>query len=190
MQERFYPDTNVIQRMCGAWTPPEFDRRAAAADVVLTLGLHVIYELARGFLSPPHVATVKAAFEYLSQLDRVEYLPPVDDVVRAEFEEARRGVPIIAVLDPLNQSAVKLEIARLAHGQADQAAKFIAKREAGVRPAHARIARANTRKLAGLRGEKTFAEFRQRVAPTGRAVLSSLARFHRVRARWSRHRGM
>jgi hypothetical protein len=181
MPTRVYPDTNIIHLLGSAWTPSEFDRRAAANDLVLALGLHAMYELARGFLYPPHIETVRRAFEYLGQIERVEYLPSVNEMLRAEFDHARLGVPIITVIGRMNQVSTKLEIARLARGYSDRAAEFIARREAGVVAIHHGSALANIRQLARLRREKTFEDFRRRVAPATRALVLDLARSHSVR---------
>jgi len=181
MPTRFYPDTNIIHLLGAAWTPAEFDRRAAANDLVLALGVHVTYELARGFLFPPHVETVRRAFEYLGQLERVEYLPSVNEMLRAEFDHAWLGVPIITVLGCMNQVSTKLEIAWLARGYADRAAEFIARREAGVRAVHQGSALANMRQLARRRRERTFEGFRRRAATAARALLQDLARSQGVR---------
>ena len=112
MPAQYYLDTNAIHRLRTTWLAVDFDRRASKADLVLALG-HVVYELARGFLSPGNADTIQSTFGYLAEIDQVDYLPPVDAVIAGEFDKARLGVPIIVILDPLNRVSMKHEIAML-----------------------------------------------------------------------------
>jgi hypothetical protein len=150
---------------------------------VLALGLHVIYELARG-LSGPSVKEVRAACQFLSEIRQVEYLPQLDAVVINEFDQAKHGLPILTVLPPINQFATRLELTRLTAGYADQAARFIASRETTVAAEHLQVAEANLRGLKALRSIRTFEEFRRLVSPSSASAnLSNLAALHGIKLR-------
>jgi hypothetical protein len=119
-----------VHNLRDRWTPREFDERAAARGVVLAVGFHVIYELARAFVrhNPRSVADVKASCSFLADIERVEYLPAVGALIEAELTEAALGVPLVTVLSPLNHVSVRLELRRLALGYAEQAVRFISRR--------------------------------------------------------------
>jgi hypothetical protein len=92
---RFYPDTNVVQYLEQTWTPEAFDARARAAGHVLTLGFHVLYELARGFRKPEHRGAVSAASRFLSEIRRIELQPDIHAIVRADFHRAVTGLELM-----------------------------------------------------------------------------------------------
>jgi hypothetical protein len=85
------------------------------------------------------------------------------------------------VLSPINQFSTRLELTRLACGFADQAATFIARREAAVEVGNPRTAQANRANLQALRKTTTFEAFRLRLLPSGPATLSELASWFRVK---------
>lgn len=138
------------------------------------MGMHVVYELARGFLRGLRQNEVRKGCHFLSEIRSVEYLPPVQDVIRAELSEAGLGVPVITVLSPINQSATRLELTRLANGYGDQAATFIGRREASVDTMSPRIAAENQKNLRVLR-KLDSDSFRRRVLPSGTRALGELA---------------
>ena len=183
MPARFYPDVNVVHKLRSTWTPAGFDQRAAVRGVVLALGPHVIYELARGFVARRSLSDVRAACSFLVEIKQVEYLPPLQAMIAAEFDEAMTGVPIITVLTQLNRTATRLELARLACGYGEQAAAFIARREADIQENQPNIARTNTKLLRRLRGVQTFDEFRSTLRHTGAAALMDLAKRQRIPVR-------
>jgi hypothetical protein len=150
-------------------------------DVVLAIGVHVLYELGRGFVSDPNHSEVRAACRFLAEVRSVEFLPQAGDVIRAELTQAVLGVPIVTVLSPINQFATRLELTQLGCGYGDQAATFSARREASAYVISSRIATANRRTLRTLRSMATFDAFRSRMLPSGPASLSELAALHRVK---------
>lgn len=194
MQRRFYPDANVVHLVQATWGTTGFEERARSADCHLALGLHIIYELARGFIFPRHIETAKGVFKFLSELDRLELLPPLDAVVRAEFHLAATGVPIITVLEPHNQLLARQEILKLASGYADDARQFISARESDISLRHPEIARSNMMLARDFLSRnpdrrpqmRTFAGFREQVLPTGRQTLRNLATRHGITVHDSR----
>lgn len=142
MAIRFYPDTNVIHELCCAWSPAEFDLMAGNKGFILCLG-HQTYELARSFLYDHPQDAVTKAFKFLSEIECVEYLPNVNQCIEAEAHWAETEMPLITVVGPLNQAAVKQELIRLARGNSVEARKFISKREKNVAMETARVTKQN-----------------------------------------------
>jgi hypothetical protein len=168
-----YPDINVAHALRSTWTAAEFDLRAAARGIVLAIGFHTIYELARAFVSGRYVRDVRLTCGFLAEIHHVEYLPTVQKLIAAEFDLARFGVHVITVLPSINQFATRLELTRLSYGYADRAAAFIARREAAISVDHPRITRENIAALKRLRKIRTSRNFggecfqqRQQPSPT------------------------
>ena len=176
-----YLDTNVVHLLRRKWRPAEFDQRAATKGVVLAVGAQVLYELGRGFLRDHCATEVRATCRFLAEIRNVEFLPQARDMVCAELTQAELGVPIVTVLSPLNQIASRLELLRLASGYAEQAATFIARREASVDVGNPRIAAANQKEFHALRKTSVFEAFRLRMLPSGPATLGGLARRFKVK---------
>jgi hypothetical protein len=107
---RFYPDTNAVQRLAESRSPEDFDRIARRRGLVLALGSHVVYELTRGFRDRNHRAAVSGACRFLSAVDRIEFQPTVQAIVRAEFYRAKTGLELVTVLSPANQLLTKQEV--------------------------------------------------------------------------------
>ena len=92
MTIRFYPDTNVVHELCTSWTPADFDSLAEDKGLLLCLS-HQTYELARSFIySHPQEAVIRA-FKFLAEIRSVEYLPSVNESIKAEAFLARTGTP-------------------------------------------------------------------------------------------------
>ncbi len=149
--------------------------------IVLAVGLHVIYELARGFVFERSIPEVRAACRFLSEIRQVEYLPQLHATVASEFDEAMHGLPIITVLPQNDQFATRLELTRLAARYCEPAARFIAAREDAVAVEHPRVAQANMRRLKALKRIRTFEEFRSRVSSGAPANLAHLAGLHGIK---------
>ena len=187
---RFYPDTNVVHLLEQTWTPEAFDARARAADHVLALGFHVIYELARGFGRPARRPAVSAACRFLSAIQRLEFQPDIHAIVRADFHRAVTGLELVTVLSPANQLLTRQEIVMMAAGRTAAAAlPFIEKRESRTRLYHPQTALANMRSIrSALDGNalarrlcRTFQGFRQYMSLTAPPMLRRLASGQRVR---------
>jgi hypothetical protein len=80
MPLRFYPDTNARHELCPAFTPTEFDLKARNKAFILCLG-HQTYELARSFLYDHPQEAVPKVFDFLSEIECVEYLPNVNETL-------------------------------------------------------------------------------------------------------------
>ena len=131
MPTRFYPDTNTIHLIRSTWKPNEFDRKARTGGYTLCLG-HQIYELARSFLYDHPQQAVKDAFAFLLDIECAEFLPAVEARMDAEIHLANTGIPLVTVVNPLNQVATKQELWKLARGSSDNACQFISKRESSL----------------------------------------------------------
>jgi hypothetical protein len=142
MPTRFYPDTNVIERISSSWTPTEFDKKARDGGYILCLG-HQTYELARSFLYNHDQEAVKTALAFLSEIECIDCLPTVERRIEAECYLARTGMSLITVMGPLARAATKEELWKLARGSADEATEFIAKREANVAKDKERVTELN-----------------------------------------------
>jgi hypothetical protein len=175
---RVYLDTNVVHVLHATWTPAQFDRRARVRDIILTIGPNVIYELARAFVSGRETGQVREACRFLSEAEQIEHLPTLEELICAEFDQAALGVPIVTVRGGLNHVAAQLALARLARGDAQEAAAFIARREASIRVVTPQISQENRTRLRALRKVRTFPIFRQRLWPTAGPQLRELAAFH------------
>jgi hypothetical protein len=172
MPLRFYPDTNTVHELWSAFTPTEFDLMARNKGFILCLG-HQNYELARSFLYDHPQETVTRAFEFLSEIECVEYLPNVNQSIKAEAHLAKTGMPLITVVGPLNQAAVKQELTRLAKGYSDDARKFISKREQNAAIEKIRVTKQNQSSAAKARSQngqkmrqiKTFESLQKELKP-------------------------
>src|SRR5437016_5660916 len=142
------------------WTSAQFDERAEARDITLSIGPHLIYELGRGFVSGRDTSEVRSACGFLAEIQQIEFLPTLEASIAAEFDQATLAVPIITVLDPINQAAARLALAQLARGDAKEAATFIARREVSIRVVSPEITQLNSARLRALRKVRTFDEFR------------------------------
>lgn len=139
---RFYPDTNVIHLIRSSWTPVQFDSKARAADYTLCIG-HQTYELARSFLYDHCQQDVKEAFDFLAEIECIDYLPQVNSCIEREIYLAETGMSLVTVVGPLNRAATKQELLKLARGSADDARSFIAKRERNVAEDKKRVTELN-----------------------------------------------
>lgn len=188
MPRRLYPDVNVVHLLRAAWTAEEFDALAQSADCNLTLGFHVVYELARAFLYAEHIETAKEAFHFLSDIERLDFLPTIKVLLGAEFHLAVVGVPLVTTLGPDDQVLIRHEILKLSLGHADNARRFISAREAEISVGHPQVAQANMdvtndflARNPGLRPQmRTFSVFRQEAMQTAPRLLRNLARQHEI----------
>jgi hypothetical protein len=171
----FYPDTNTIHLIRSTWTPAQFDSRASALGFTLCIG-HQSYELARSFLHNHSQRAVQDTFAFLAEIECIDYLPNVNASIAKELYLAKTGLPIITVVGPLNRTAVKFELLRLARGSAHEARRFIARRESNIAKDKKRITQLNqesARKAELLdpsraNAIKTFERLQEELA-TGRA---------------------
>lgn len=129
---KFYPDTNVVHRLRDSWSPASFDALLRSRGTTLTLGSHVIYELARAFLTGRNVEDVKATCNFLADVSEIEFQPALLRLIESELHLAETRIPLLTVLEPLNQVSTRLELRRLARGDAAGATQFISQREAHV----------------------------------------------------------
>jgi hypothetical protein len=130
--EKLYPDNNVAHRCRETWSPGDFDVRIRARNSKLALGPHVIYELARAFQSGRNVEAVKATCGFLAEITEIEFVPPLARVLDSELHYAETRLPLLTVMEPLNEVSTRLELRRLQMGEATAAVDFISKREARV----------------------------------------------------------
>jgi len=142
------------------------------------LGFHVVYELARAFTSGQNVTEVAATCLFLAEITEVEFLPPLLRVIESELHMAETHLPLLSVLRPLDQVATRLELRRLARGDAATAIDFISKREASVERLRGDISFNNRALLQGQLPEdreskaqrRVFAGFKKQINNLGLGV--------------------
>ncbi len=179
MPRRVYPDTNVVQLIMSAWGAQGFEERARSVDCSLSIGIPVMYELARAFIYPQLFETARGAFRFLSEIDSIEILPTLDAVMRAEFHLAIWGTVPPIMINPTYRVLARQEITRLANGYVDDAIRFIKLRELDISVGHPEDARVNidgTREFLRRHpelasGMSTFAGFREQVLHSARPLL-------------------
>ena len=163
--------------------PTEYDLMARNKGFILCLG-HQTYELARSFLYDHSQQPVTKAFEFLSEIECVEYLPNVNESIEAEAHLAQTGMPLITVVGPLNQAAVKQELTRLAKGYSDDARKFISAREQNAALEKVRVTKQNQSSAAKasaqngqqMRQIKTFESLQEKLKSERPGFLGNLLR--------------
>jgi hypothetical protein len=143
----FYPDVNVVHLLEATFGATDLDAIMARTGHQFAIGTHLVYELARGLLYDQHIETVRRAFSLLATLKRVVYLPPVEDLLRAELYEASTGTLHLAVLSLENERRFRDEVEALAAGEAKDFNSFIRRREAAIRTHHPEIAAANAERV-------------------------------------------
>ncbi len=175
---KVYPDTNVAHRLRKSWSPTSFDALARSRGTTLALGLHVVYELARAFLSGHNVDDVKTTCNFLAEVSEIEFQPALLRLIEAELHLAETRIPLLTALEPLNQVSTRLELRRLARGDAAGATQFISQREARVETLRQEIAFNNRNLLQGQLSEdreskarrRTFAGFKEQVNNLGLGI--------------------
>jgi len=195
---RFYPDTNVAHRLRTSCSPASFDALARSRGTTLALGFHVVYELARAFLSGHNVDDVKATCDFLADVNQIEYQPALLRLIESELHLAETRIPLLTALAPLNQVSTRLELRRLARGDAARATQFISQRETRVETLRQEIAFENRSLLQGQLPEdreskarrQTFDGFREQVNKLGLGVdvLKQLTAQHGFSVRDSTYR--
>lgn len=127
---RAYLETSVINHAVDDLCEPA-DVRAgcAAAGLIPVVGLHVIYELARTFLSGDSHDRARRLFTFLQILDP-SYGPGSSDLLVSEVVRLRTNAAVLPFLSHEDQAATRSEVARLANGTFDDSAKrFIRQKE-------------------------------------------------------------
>ena len=172
-------DTNSIQYLTAEFAPAQLTSVLANKGYELSLGMQVIYELARKFLTG---SVTRKVFAVLCELGNVHYVPPSQDLLLAELLQLRLGGKVLNELSTLNRVATRMELHRLARGLTTEATAFISRREAEVSIGHGDIAEANKRlankyfrKHPGSRSRlKSFGAFRSTLRPVWGDILRNL----------------
>lgn len=126
---KVYFDANVINRAKEFWTAGEFEALLKAQGDVPSIGVHLIYELARGSLHVEKVERIRSLFGFLNELEDPHYVPPTKDLIKNEILKAQTGAIVLSVMSKENQRRMKEVIWRMAEGLTDVAKQFIRERE-------------------------------------------------------------
>lgn len=189
---RFYPDTNVVHLLRREWPPAEFDLRSRSRGLMLALGFHVVYELARGLVMPTRQETradVRSAASFLADLTEIDYVPKLDRLIFAELNRAATGVEIVTVTRPFERLQIRQELYALARGDGVRAARFITEREQRAMSVHRDVAVANaatfqtlfTRDPSVRKRCKTVDGFRREFGHLAIDILRELTRQQRLK---------
>jgi len=188
----FYPDINAFQFIRRDWSLSEFRDHCQSAGCKLALGTHVMYELFRS-VNKGNAEVAQESFQFLSEVkDSVELIPVVSDLIRAEFDYAREGVPTVTVVDPFNQTSYWQEIEKGALGYFDEAKRFVSQRESRDErwmAAYNRKAIRESIPPEQLKKIKTFEEFHKQLLPSlGPEYLRYFATSQKVEFKHSHNR--
>lgn len=178
----FYPDINAFQFTREIWSPSDFRDRCQSADCKLALGTHVMYELFRS-VNKGNVGIAQVSFRFLSEIKTsIELVPTINEVIRAEFDFAQFGTPMITVVGPINQITYWEPIEKGVLGHFEEAKQFISKRECEIANEEPRIAKHNEKVFGEMTSPeqrkkmKVFEGFKQELLPTlGPGYLRNLA---------------
>ncbi len=114
------------------WSVAELRTRLAVRDLMPQVGIHGIYELARGLLSDEDKADAQSNFRILSELDPV-LVPTPQMLFLKELDLLRTGATVIAVLDERNCASAKHEIREMAAGRIEvRGTEFISRRQSSI----------------------------------------------------------
>ena len=96
------------------------------------VGIHGVYELARGFLAAENQADAQCNFSILSELDP-EFGPTPTMLFDKELDRLRTGAMVIPVLDELNRASVRQQVMQMAAGYLETVGReFVSRREASI----------------------------------------------------------
>ena len=96
---KVYFDANVINRAKECWTAGEFEALLKAQGDVPSIGVHLIYELARGYLHIEKAERIRSLFGFLNELEDPHYVPPTEDLIKNEVLKAQTGAIVLSVMD-------------------------------------------------------------------------------------------
>lgn len=132
-----YLEPNVINwSRRSSWSGTELRARLENRGLEPHFGIHGIYELARGFLAVDHHHEAVRHFEILEELEPV-FTPTPRMLFEKELDKLNTGAEVIPVLDSLNQTSAKEQVALMARGTLEDAGRdFISKREANLNRDH------------------------------------------------------
>ncbi|MDA2916614.1 hypothetical protein MYX64_07230 [Nitrospinae bacterium AH_259_B05_G02_I21] len=131
--KKVYFDTNVIDRVEGNWEASEFESLLASQGFMLSIGLHVMYELAKGFLKIRSEDKIKSLFKFLDQLNEPHFIPPTRDLIRGEIYKVQGKGILLQRMHDENNRRTKEEVWRMANDSTDEATRFVEGRENEIR---------------------------------------------------------
>jgi hypothetical protein len=89
--------------------------RLSGSDLTPVIGVHAVYELAKGFLTTEAEHSARANFQLIHELDP-SYGTTPGRLTRQELQTLRTGAAVLPFLDTLNQASIRTEVFRLASG--------------------------------------------------------------------------
>ena len=159
-----YLEPNVINWARRAdWSGADLRDRLDGRGLEPHVGIHGIYELARGFLSEESKAEAQRNFQILSQLEPV-FGPTPEMLFAKELDRLRTGAEVIPILDELNRASAKYQVNQMAAGRLEaDGSEFVSRREASIDRDHPRYKAHQLRQsrqavAAGAQRPKTFEE--------------------------------
>ncbi|MDV2504181.1 MAG: hypothetical protein RX318_09520 [bacterium] len=129
---KIYFDTNTIDRMDESYTAQEFESLMASQGLIFTIGIHLIYEMGRGFSNPDKVQIIRRRCGFLFQLENLNCLQPTEDLIKNEIIKVQTGASPLNILTGKQMVAAKYELGRMAEGLTEEAKQFIEPRELRV----------------------------------------------------------
>ncbi len=132
-----YLEPNAINwsRRSG-WSGAELRSRLECRGLEPHFGIHGIYELARAFLSTEHESVAAEHFQILAALAPV-FGPTPEMLFEKELDRLRTGAAVIPILDELNRTSAKEQVALMATGRLEDVGReFISRREANIARDH------------------------------------------------------
>ena len=184
MKKAFLDPSVINQAVEAGISGSAFASVLSAAHLSPTIGLHVVYELARTFLVPSAADKACKLFQFVEQLDP-SLSPGSWNLMAQEVVRLRTGAIVLPFLDHLGQASTRLEVGRLARGSFDDRARsFLSGREADVR---ANLPRTVERYIAQISDARqsnpesvprmiTFEEALQQLGPTVESKLPEMLR--------------
>ena len=177
-----YLDTNAIQLATGAFpTPESLETILTAAGYELSLGGHVMYELAKAFIT--RRGDTQPCLAVLAGMERIHYVPQPQALIRGEVLQLRHGGKPLHVVSVPMAAAIRSGLYFLARGHVGRARSFIADREKRFEIGHAEIASANRDMIRSfLRANptlrtklRTFPDFRAALRPLWPRIVRTVA---------------
>lgn len=131
-----YLDTNAIQGAIRLFpSASTLEDALAGADFELSLGSHVMYELARAFTSPASRDATSQCLSVLAEMERIHYVPQPQALIDGEVLQLHVGGRVLQRPSVGYAAAMRSELYMLSRGHTQDAERFIAKRDEEVKVA-------------------------------------------------------
>lgn len=129
---KIYFDTNTIDKMDESYTAQKLESLMASQGLIFTIGIHLIYEMGKGFSNPDKVQIIRRRCGFLFQLENLNCLQLTADLIKNEIVKVQAGGIPINILTGEQMNDVKDALRRMAEGLTEEAKQFIEPRERRV----------------------------------------------------------